>query len=201
MSGNKVYLAVTAYKLTPSCTLSAHFRNVIEGIASTELDTVRVIEDLFVTQARNKAVLDFLESDCTHLWFVDDDIITPEGCMRSLLEPNLPVVSGLYRDVLERPIVYDLAPFALWSKDRPIAPGLQRVGGAGLGCVMIKRWVFEELAAPWFAIRTDAGFSEGKYKIVETGEDVFFSEQLQRYGIHFMLHGGVTCGHARMRIV
>ena len=54
------------------------------------------VRDSLVTRARNKLVTQFLESDYTHLFFVDADIsFTPDDFIR-IVNVNKPIVTAPY---------------------------------------------------------------------------------------------------------
>lgn len=58
--------------------------------------SLRMLDGEMVARARNRLVADFLESDCTHLLFIDSDItFEPEALIQMLLS-NLSVVGGVY---------------------------------------------------------------------------------------------------------
>jgi hypothetical protein len=49
-----------------------------------------------VARARNRLVADFLESDCTHLLFIDSDITFDPDALLQMMAANLSVVGGVY---------------------------------------------------------------------------------------------------------
>lgn len=57
---------------------------------------LRLLDGEMVARARNRLLADFLDSDCTHMLFVDSDIsFEPESVVR-MLQANLSIVGGIY---------------------------------------------------------------------------------------------------------
>jgi hypothetical protein len=134
--------------------------------------------------ARNLAVKFFLkETDATHLFFLDDDVLLPPDAIVRLLQHNLPVVSGLYyeRGPPHRPIIMDYPKIASGKhaclfrclEDPPRA--VTRCDIVPAGCLMIQRRVFRKLKPPWFK----TAYRHGQFLY---GEDVYFSLRLRRAG-------------------
>jgi hypothetical protein len=113
------------------------------------------IGDSLVARARNKLAAEFLESDATHMLFLDTDLIfTPQHVAR-LLSHDKPVIAGLYpKKQRELAWVVNTLP-----GQEPDENGLQKVKYIGTGFLMIKREVLERMAAeiPGIAYVTDAG--------------------------------------------
>jgi len=57
--------------------------------------------DCFIASARNRLITEFLESPCTDLFFVDDDLQWHAEDFAKLLEAPFDVVSGIYRQKLD----------------------------------------------------------------------------------------------------
>lgn len=54
------------------------------------------VGDSILPRARNRALMEFLKSDCDDLIFVDDDVVWEDGALRRLLEHPVDIVGGLY---------------------------------------------------------------------------------------------------------
>lgn len=108
-----------------------------------------IVFESLVSRARNASVAHFLNSDCTHLMFIDADIeFDPESVLRLLMHDQ-PVISGVYakkyyvmerissgQEVVDFPISGDIA---LNEK------GLLSSTYLPTGFLMIKRVVFDQL--------------------------------------------------------
>lgn len=113
------------------------------------------IGDSLVARARNKLAADFLETDATHLLFLDTDLVfSPEHIAR-LVGHAEPIVAGLYpKKQPELAWVVNILP-----DQQPDARGLQKVKYIGTGCLLIQREVFLHMieAVDGIAYVTDSG--------------------------------------------
>ena len=99
--------------------------------------------DSLVARARNKLAAEFLQSDCTHLLFLDTDLIfTPEQIAR-LVSHDEPIVGGLYPK--KQPKLEWVINMLDGTATEPDARGLQRVKYLGTGCLLIAREVFTRM--------------------------------------------------------
>lgn len=105
------------------------------------------VGDSLVARARNRLCADFLASDCTHLLFIDTDLIFSVEHIAALVahaERGIPMVCGLYaKKQRELAWVCNL----LDEAQEPDADGLQKVKYAGTGCMMFSRQVLEVMRA------------------------------------------------------
>jgi FkbM family methyltransferase len=116
--------------------------------------------DSLVARARNKLAAEFLASDCTHLLFLDTDLIFTNEQIARLLSHDEMIVAGLY------PKKQPTLAWVCNVLDEPTEPderGLQRIKYAGTGCLMVKREVFERMiqAHPELAYEADDGDKHG----------------------------------------
>lgn len=99
-------------------------------------------DDCHVDDARNKVFREFLETDCTHLMFIDSDMgWTAKGLMRVIRHPG-DIVCGIYRHKQE-PETYAFHP---GDGDREVpADGVIEVPKGPTGFMRIKREVIAAL--------------------------------------------------------
>lgn len=147
--------------------------------------------------ARNYCVDQFLQTDDTHLLFLDDDVIPPVDALQKLLEADVDVVSGLYPSEW-----YDNEDGKLKKRNNVFAEiradgelveakgtGVKEIVSCGGGCLLIKRHVVEKVPAPWFK------FHYNDMGLMDIGEDVDFCKKLKVAGIKLHAHFGVQCNH------
>ena len=94
-----------------------------------------------IGRARNDLTYDFLQSDCTHILFVDSDIDFTYGQVKKILMSDEDIVGGFYvkkQDGHVAPVCNTLN-----SVDKPREDGLLRVKYMGTGFLRISRKVFE----------------------------------------------------------
>ncbi len=123
------------------------------------------IGDSLVARARNKLAAEFMETDATHMLFIDTDLVfTPEHVGR-LIGHDVPIVAGLYPKK---------QPSLSWvvntlPNEEPDERGLQKVKYIGTGFLMIRRDVIQRMIAevPGISYVTDAG------QVQRTEHDLF----------------------------
>lgn len=157
--------------------------------------------DSLVSRSRNVLAAEFLKSDCTHLLFLDTDLIfSPEHVAR-LVSHDLPIVAGLYpKKQRELAWVCNLLP-----GEQPDANGLQRIRYAGTGCLLVKREVFLRMieAHPEIAYQPDTGeegtkwdfFSVGVHKGRYLSEDWYFCQRALDLGYNVVADTRVVLKH------
>lgn len=147
-----------------------------------------------VSLARNQVVKEFLKTDATHLFMMDDDVIPPRDALEKLLSDDKDIVSGVYpahtkdRDGRPQP------PELLAIRDgAPVhGEGLERVDYTGAGCLLGKREVFEAISPPWFKfVFTEDG------SLMRVSEDVYFFNLARALGFGVWVDFDIKCGHVK----
>lgn len=100
--------------------------------------------DPYIVLARNAAAADFLQSECSHLMFIDADIMFVANHVKTLVSRDEAIVGGLYAKKAEGEIKWVCN--ALPSRPKPDERGLLPVKHIGTGFMLIKRIVFEKMA-------------------------------------------------------
>lgn len=165
---------------------------------------VRYMMNDGVARSRNNLAASFLETDCTHLWFLDSDIIVEARQFALLLEAiadGLKVVAGLYpkkQGVLDWVINF-------LDDQKADEKGRIKLKHAGTGCLLIAREVIEreiELhpemeyegdPAPG-ALRWDLFPMRAVNRLYES-EDWAFCNRLLADGFEIWGHTGVQLRH------
>lgn len=122
-----------------------HFVNCLLKTAlhpPCEMEFASKVGDSLVSRARNNLANDFLESDCTHLLFLDTDLIFSPEQIGRLVSHDVDIVAGVYPKK-QRELAYVLNMDPAYPDPEP--NGLHRMRYAGTGCLLIKRRVFEVL--------------------------------------------------------
>lgn len=138
-----------------------------------------------------------------YLFSVDSDIILPKNALKTLLEEDLAIVSGvyvqrnnknlteLYKDVGGGKQINIPAEEALNAKH-----GLYEVSAAGFGCILIDMGVFNSSPAPYFHYHVGRTLEE------TVSEDVYFCNKIRRLQFHdtdnrfkIFVNNSVICHH------
>ena len=165
-------------------------RGAIGGVGATDR--------MYTHSAENELAWELLQSDCTHLFMTEMDMVLPKHTLVALAELDKPIASGVYflRHGQGKPCLYKKAvttsenPFAhspvhRFPETRPF-----RVDCPGLGCALIHRQVFEQLEYPWFDL------AEKRY-----GSDMYFYTKVREAGIDVWAHPGVMCDQMDYTVV
>jgi len=156
---------------------------------------------------RNILIENALKTPATHFLLIDDDVVMPEGGLKAMIDADTDIA------FIDYPMHYDdgrwanmgTATYDNWLpgdpyKDKPVV-------WAGLGCVLVKREVFEKLENPWFQqfqkafVRDNKGkinFKSGKdVEFGGGGEDTYFYLNAIKVGFK-VKQVDMVCGHARL---
>ncbi len=103
--------------------------------------------DSLVSRARNSLTADFLESDCTHLLFIDSDLVFSGDHIAHMLghfaKPEVKVVGGCYPKKQEGDVHWVCN--GCLEERQARADGLLEVRYVGTGFMMIAREVFDAM--------------------------------------------------------
>lgn len=169
--------------------------------------TIDVNGDSLITRARNNIAHDFLQTDCTHLMFMDSDLEFLPKDLDRLYEHDLPIVCGMYPKK-ELKLRWVMSAGKVFER---IDDNLVRVQEAGTGFMLIKREVFEAMieANPedqyWCEANEDLRhdfFKVGTYREDPEqehsrylSEDWYFCAEARKLGYHTYVDTRVMLNH------
>lgn len=160
--------------------------------------------DPFIAKARSSCACDFLKTEATDLFFLDDDIGWPCEKVLEFVRSDVPVIAGVYPHKMEElsfPCSLEADGDALVEKD-----GLYRAVLAPTGFMRIKRWVIEKLyekAPPYREVEAD-GVTYERRAIFNSGpagdgnwwgEDYDFCNSCRANGIDVWIDPDVNFYH------
>lgn len=169
-----------------------------------------LVGDSAVGRARNRLAAQFLASDCTHLLFLDTDLVFGPADIQRLVDHPEPIVAGLYPK--KQPSLAWVCNM-LDPSPAPRPDGLQEVKYAGTGCLRIAREVFESMADayPELEYQPDDGeqfdgrmwdfFTMGVWRCPETGrrryltEDWWFCQRARDMGYPIWMDTQIVLKH------
>jgi hypothetical protein len=163
-----------------------------------------VTDRTYTHAAENRLVREMLNSDSkfTHIFMTEADMLLPHDTITKLVALDKDMASGVYflrADKMEnagQPCLFKRPK--LTAKERKEDPNAEylhsqvhifptdapfRVDCAGLGCILIKRKVFETLPEPWFDLKADS-----------YGSDIYFAKHAKDAGIELWVDPTVQCG-------
>ena len=140
---------------------------------------------------RNLIIQQALEHNCTHVFFLDDDVAFKPDTLMRLLSHNVNMVTGLYlmRNYPHRPILFD------YSNDKGEChhvtleqqTGLIEVVNTGLGCVLINTEVFKAMEKPWITL--------GELERDHWCDDISFFNRARAAGFKLFCDFSILVGH------
>lgn len=212
----RVHVGCPAYGNVPAICILSFGSFIGVGVSQGLIHHLGEVEGAYIDRARNDLVRQALNNDSTHVLFVDQDMVIPEGSLKRLVQHDVPIVGGSYwgKDDYFTPVSFHLDPFRriYELEDCPVAPTeaelpegvadcwcgkpddhLHSIGGTGMGCTLITTELFRQ-------VRDHFG-DEMWFSSKETGEDIHFCTRVHEIGIDVYLDGFVQCGHVRNQMV
>lgn len=155
---------------------------------------------IFHDYARNMIVKDFLASDCDVLWFLDSDVAPPAAIGEYFtIHWDKWKVAGAPYPLFLTPSGHDM-PKVVFAVYEDLGKGYNCaavpnqgtgfVDGIATGCIMIKREVMEQIAAPQFEFKYDPLTRQ-----MTEGEDLGFCKKVNALGHKFFIDYSMTCHH------
>ncbi len=149
-STNKVLVAL----ITGEYIRQASFLPSFIGLQRPYNSVISTVHGQSPAAGRNIIIKQAIENDCTHIFFMDDDMVFPPDTLTRLLARKKDIVSALYllRSFPHRAAFFDKAYPDGKNKFMPLTPGLSGLvkgTNAGFGAVLIRTEVFKHMEEPW----------------------------------------------------
>lgn len=156
------------------------------------------IQGTNIANARNTMVNDGrsdlkyqkIDSDFTHILFLDADVVPTISDIKKLLELDLDAVSAAYKSREQGYSLVgglfrynDAGEFTNALKLKSDSEGLMEVDWVGGGCFLVKKEVFERVAFPWFYYPVVEITNNGNSHQKLIYEDVGFCMNLKDHGV------------------
>jgi hypothetical protein len=183
--------------LVHSRTVEAVMRNVGKATArGYEFRGWFFTHDLPIPRCHERATQKALANGADALWYVEEDVIPPDGALVRLFALQARAAIGAVDYPCDGP------PFISYVPHDPIDGS---VPWAPLGCTLVARAVFEKVARPWF--RTDRRFvtRDGSPHVIPGrvdeygGQDAYFFIRARLAGFEILRVPNMVAGHARLR--
>jgi GT2 family glycosyltransferase len=141
-----------------------------------------------IHEMRNTIVRRSLELDCTHLIFLDADMVYPPDTITQLLSHDKDIVGALTfkRWPNFEPLLFAGDEHNMYLID-PIPEGVVKVTATGTGCLMIKTSVFDNMEYPWFEFSSENG--------KPVGEDINFCYNAKKVGYEIYVDTTIRTEH------
>ena len=149
---NKIFIAIPCSdKIDIECVDSIF--KLINNTNQYKFD-VRFYRGYSCEQARNKAMKEFIESDSTHIWFIDSDIQIKNDTLDKLISNDFDIVTGIYfrkeydiegNKIAEICYWIEETDKTIFYRECDIPNNIFEIDACGFGCVLIKRSVCEHI--------------------------------------------------------
>lgn len=150
-----------------------------------DIHLVMATDGVTICENRTYIVHEARKARCSHILFVDDDMVFKADTLGRLIAQNKQIV-GVDAHMKVLPIHTTvkfmdedgkyIPPHEL-SNDFTMPTELFKCHAVGTGLMLVETSVFEEIEMPWFQFElSEAGF-------VLVGEDIWFCRQAQKKGI------------------
>src|SRR5678815_1954242 len=135
----------------------AEFLQYFLGLNKPANSLILTVHGQSPAEARNVIIREAFKHDCSHIFFMDDDMAFPADTLERLLVHNKDVVTALYlmRSYPHFPVAFDEAFPDGKCKFQFLTPevkGLIPIVNCGLGAVLIKTEVFKSFSDPWVTL-------------------------------------------------
>jgi hypothetical protein len=142
-----------------------------------------------IAESRTRLANEALDASSTHLLWLDSDMHFPANIIDRFLKHDRGIVAANYSTRYPpcRSVAFlDPKNVDLRLESRT---GLHPVWAVGMGCMLVKRSVFEQLPKPWFAHEYN--------KNLDTygGEDIYFCNQAMHHGIEVYVDTDIQLVH------
>ena len=139
-------------------------------------------EGYTISENRHYLVAKAIREECTHILFVDDDMIFPPDTLERLLKHNKDII-GVNANSRSFPLKSTVEPL-----DK-IGEGLFQCKAVGGGVLLINLDVFKHIDTPWFSTKTH----ENGFTLM--GEDSWFCEKAREAKYSIWCDGSIKIGH------
>lgn len=140
----------------------------------------------YVFSNREQVAEDFLKTDCTHLFFVDSDMLFQPEVLDKLIADDKDIVGAQYNRRIEKENDPVVATRYQMNPGDQLPPRVFKNYAVATGCLLIKREVFNRIPKPWFSHGTPEE---------PRGEDIWFCDVATKAGIEIFIDGSLVVKH------
>lgn len=146
---------------------------------SIPFDKILVIatEGYTISENRTYLAVQALNNGCSHLLFIDDDMVFPPDTLERLLNREKDIVGVIYHSRMFPPTPVIVLEDGSVKEVKEINEEMVKCQHVGTGVLLIKTEVFKKIHRPWFL--ADTYLETGMTRI---GEDAWFCQQARKAG-------------------
>lgn len=154
----------------------------------------------YVAVNRNNIVQSAQDHDCSHIMFIDNDMIFPVSGIQRLLDHDKDIVGGAYnaRQVEGKPLISTVKLTDDYTSGKianmQIPRGLFKCYGMGTGFMMVKTSVFDKFD------KKEPYFREYEDKDGHHTEDIDFCQRAIKKGFDVWCNSTIDIGHIGTKV-
>lgn len=151
--------------------------------------SLHIVSGSVVCELRTQLANEALESNATHILWLDSDMHFPPYVVEKFLRHNKDIVAANYST---RYSPYQSVAFVdpnNIEKRLTEKSGLHKIWAVGMGCMLVKADVFKELPKPWFAHEYNKNLD------THSGEDIYFCNQAMHHGYDVYIDADIQLAH------
>ncbi|MDA9302749.1 hypothetical protein N9578_01520 [bacterium] len=138
--------------------------------------TLHMVMGSEIASQRQQLAQQALETDCSHILWLDSDMTFPASILDNLLSSKKDIIACNYSTRVKpyRPVAFT----STVDMDERLEEknGIHPVVAVGFGCMLIKRSVFENMDLPYFSVEWNKDYTS------LTGEDLYFCNKARSSG-------------------
>ena len=138
---------------------------------------------------RNYCVFNALRAGCSHILFVDDDMVFPPDTLERLLNHDKDIIGTVYNSRMFPPTPTIALEDGSKIKDGDKLEPLIKCSYVGTGVMLIKLDIFKTIEKPWFHIQKH----ENGYTLFS--DDCYFCKQVIKQGYEVWCDTTIKVGH------
>lgn len=142
-----------------------------------------------ISENRNYIAAQAIKNECTHLLFIDDDMVFPPDTLERLLADNKEIVGVVAHSRMESENTTVILEDGHILKNDAIPKELFKCQHIGTGVMLIDLRVFQKIQRPWF----DTKAHETGWTMM--GEDAWFCKRARNAGYEIWCDPLLSIGH------
>jgi hypothetical protein len=134
-----------------------------------------------VAMQRQQLADEAMETKATHVLWLDSDMHFPSNVLQGLLSHNKDIIACNYSTRVKphRPVAFKSEN----DLDARVhsGTGIEKIWAIGMGCMLVKREVFESMDRPYFSVSWNEDYTG------LMGEDIWFCNKAKQHGYDIWL--------------
>ena len=148
--------------------------------------TLHMVIGSEVASQRQQLVNEALDTDCTHILWLDADMKFPPNTLVALLSHKKDIVACNYSTRVEphRPVAF-LSKVDM-DERLEATTGMHKVVAVGMGCMLVNRKVYDNIPLPHFGVEWNEDYTS------LVGEDLYFCTKSAENGYDIWIDGDLS---------